>query len=235
MPDKNKIQNLKVIAFDADDTLFINETYFDETEKKFCGLMEDYLSHQGISKELFKIEIDNLKLYGYGIKGYILSMIETAMNISNNTIPVEVIEKIIKYGKELLEKPIVLLEGVEETLEALHGKYKLIVATKGDLLDQRRKLHNSGLGHYFHHIEVMSDKQEVDYRDLIKRLEIEPEEFFMIGNSLKSDVLPVLSIGGHAVHIPFHTTWAHEKIDHTIEHQNFRTFENIVEILPLLV
>ena len=235
MPDKNKIQNLKVIAFDADDTLFINETYFDETEKKFCGLMEDYLSHQGISKELFKIEIDNLKLYGYGIKGYILSMIETAMNISNNTIPVEVIEKIIKYGKELLEKPIVLLEGVEETLEALHGKYKLIVATKGDLLDQRRKLHNSGLGHYFHHIEVMSDKQEVDYRDLIKRLEIEPEEFFMIGNSLKSDVLPVLSIGGHAVHVPFHTTWAHEKIDHTIEHQNFRTFENIVEILPLLV
>lgn len=235
MSDKNKIQNLKVIAFDADDTLFINETYFDETEKKFCGLMEDYLSHQGISKELFKIEIDNLKLYGYGIKGYILSMIEAAMRISNNTIPVAVIDKIIQYGKELLEKPIVLLDGVEETLEALHGKYKLVVATKGDLLDQRRKLHNSGLGHYFHHIEVMSDKQEVDYRDLIKRLEIQPEEFFMIGNSLKSDVLPVLSIGGHAVHVPFHTTWAHEKIDHTIEHQNFRTFENILEILPLLV
>ena len=235
MSDKNKIQNLKVIAFDADDTLFINETYFDETEKKFCGLMEDYLSHQGISKELFKIEIDNLKLYGYGIKGYILSMIEAAMRISNNTIPVAAIDKIIQYGKELLEKPIVLLDGVEETLEALHGKYKLVVATKGDLLDQRRKLHNSGLGHYFHHIEVMSDKQEVDYRDLIKRLEIQPEEFFMIGNSLKSDVLPVLSIGGHAVHVPFHTTWAHEKIDHTIEHQNFRTFENILEILPLLV
>ena len=235
MSDKNKIQNLKVIAFDADDTLFINETYFDETEKKFCGLMEDYLSHQGISKELFKIEIDNLKLYGYGIKGYILSMIEAAMRISNNTIAVAVIDKIIQYGKELLEKPIVLLDGVEETLEALHGKYKLVVATKGDLLDQRRKLHNSGLGHYFHHIEVMSDKQEVDYRDLIKRLEIQPEEFFMIGNSLKSDVLPVLSIGGHAVHVPFHTTWAHEKIDHTIEHQNFRTFENILEILPLLV
>ena len=235
MLDKSKIPNLKVIAFDADDTLFINETYFDETEKKFCGLMEDYLSHQGISKELFKIEIDNLKLYGYGIKGYILSMIEAAMIISNSTIPVEVIEKIIQYGKELLEKPIVLLDGVEETLEALHGKYKLVVAIKGDLLDQRRKLHNSGLGHYFHHIEVMSDKQEVDYRDLIKRLEIQPEEFFMIGNSLKSDVLPVLTIGGHAVHVPFHTTWAHEKIDHTIEHKNFRTFDSIIEILPLLI
>ncbi|WP_348825016.1 HAD family hydrolase [Flavobacterium aestuarii] len=233
MLQENKIPNLKVIAFDADDTLFINETYFDETEKKFCGLMEDYLSHQGISKELFKIEIDNLKLYGYGIKGYILSMIEAAMKISNNTIPVAVIEKIIRYGKELLEKPIVLLDGVEETLEALHGKYKLVVATKGDLLDQRRKLHNSGLGDYFHHIEVMSDKQEIDYLDLIKRLEIKPEEFFMIGNSLKSDVLPVLAIGGYAVHIPFHTTWAHEKIDHKVVHNNFHAFDKITEVLSL--
>ena len=226
--------SLKVIAFDADDTLWINETYFDETEKKFCGLMEDYLSHQGISKELFKVEIDNLKLYGYGIKGYILSMIEAAMNISNNTIPIEIIEKIIRYGKELLEKPIVLLDGVEETLGTLHGKYKLVVATKGDLLDQRRKLHNSGLGHYFHHIEVMSDKQEIDYVDLIKRLDIEPSAFLMIGNSLKSDVLPVLAIGGHAVHIPFHTTWAHEKIDHKVEHANFSAFEKITEVLQKL-
>jgi putative hydrolase of the HAD superfamily len=182
---------LKVIAFDADDTLWINETYFDETEQKFCGLMEDYLSHQGISKELFKVEIDNLKLYGYGIKGYILSMIE-AMTITI-PIPIEIIEK-LSNTERTTRKPIVLLDGVEETLEALHGKYKLVVATKGDLLDQRRKLHNSGLGHYFHHIEVMSDKQEVDYSDLIKRLEIQPEEFFMIGNSLKSDVLPVLAI-----------------------------------------
>jgi putative hydrolase of the HAD superfamily len=144
------------------------------------------------------------------------------------------IAKIIQYGKELLEKPIVLLDGVEETLDALHGKYKLVVATKGDLLDQRRKLHNSGLGHYFHHIEVMSDKQEVDYTDLIKRLEIQPSEFFMIGNSLKSDVLPVLAIGGHAVHIPFHTTWAHEKIDHKVVHDNFSTLEKITDVLKRL-
>jgi putative hydrolase of the HAD superfamily len=224
----------KIIAFDADDTLWVNETYFDETETKFCELMQDYLSHQGISQELFKIEISNLKLYGYGIKGYILSMIEAAMTISNNTIPVEVIEKIIQYGKELLEKPIGLLDGVEETLEALKGKYKLVVATKGDLLDQRRKLHNSGLGHYFHHIEVMADKQEIDYSDLIKRLDIEASDFLMIGNSLKSDVLPVLNIGGHGIHIPFHTTWAHERIDHTIEHENFRAFKKITEVLQLL-
>ncbi|MGO4819943.1 MULTISPECIES: HAD family hydrolase [unclassified Flavobacterium] len=226
--------NFKVIAFDADDTLFVNETYFAETEEKFCSLMSDYLSKQSISQELFKVEIDNLKTYGYGIKGYILSMIEAAMNISNNTIPIEVIGKIIQYGKELTEKPIELLDGVEETLEALHGKYKLVVATKGDLLDQRRKLHNSGLGKYFHHIEVMSDKKEKDYLDLIKRLEIQPEEFFMIGNSLKSDILPVLEIGGHAVHIPFHTTWEHEKIDHKIAHQNFKNYDKINAVLDLL-
>lgn len=225
----------KIIAFDADDTLFVNEPYFQEIEHKFCALMSDYLSQQGLSQELFKTEIDNLDLYGYGIKGYTLSMIEAAMKISNNTISLAIVEKIIEFGKELLQKPIELLEGVEDTLAALNGKYKLIVATKGDLKDQRRKLHNSGLGSYFHHIEVMIDKKEKDYQDLIQRLEIEPEEFLMIGNSLKSDVLPVLAIGGYAVHIPFHTTWEHEKINHTVEHPNFRTLEKITEVLPLLL
>lgn len=226
--------NLKVITFDADDTLWVNEPYFEETEKKFLGLMADYLSHQSLSQELFRTEIDNLKYYGYGIKGYILSMIEAALKISNNTISIEVVEKIIQYGKDLLDKPIVLLEGVEETLKALHGRYRLVVATKGDLLDQHRKLHRSGLGHYFHHIEVMSDKQEEDYRKLIGRLDIQPDEFMMIGNSLKSDVLPVLAMGGHAIHIPFHTTWAHERIDHKVVHKNFRDFENITQILDII-
>jgi putative hydrolase of the HAD superfamily len=227
--------NLKVIAFDADDTLFVNEPYFQETEQKFCALMSDYLSQQGLSQELFRVEIQNLDLYGYGIKGYTLSMIEAAMNISNNTISIEIIEKIIQYGKELLQKPIELLDGVEETLKALNGKYKLIVATKGDLKDQQRKLHDSGLGHYFHHIEVMADKQEVNYEKLLKRLEINSNEFFMIGNSLKSDVLPVLAIGGHAVHIPFHTTWEHEKVSHKVEHPNFKTLEKITDVLPILL
>lgn len=227
--------NLKVIAFDADDTLFVNEPYFQETEEKFCALLSDYLSNQGLSQELFRVEIANLDLYGYGIKGYILSMIEAAMRISNNTISIEIIQKIIEYGKELLQKPIELLDGVEETLAQLHGKYKLIVATKGDLKDQQSKLHRSGLGHYFHHIEVMADKQELNYEKLLKRLEIEANEFFMIGNSLKSDVLPVLGIGGYAVHIPFHTTWEHEKISHKVEHPNFRTLENIIDVLPILL
>jgi len=227
--------NLKVIAFDADDTLFVNEPYFQETEQKFCALMSDYLSEQGLSQELFKTEVDNLHLYGYGIKGYTLSMIEAAMKISNNTLSVEAIEKIIVFGKELLQRPIELLDCVEETLKSLHGNYKLVVATKGDLKDQRRKLHDSGLGAYFHHIEVMSDKQEKDYSDLLNRLEIKPKEFFMIGNSLKSDVLPVLGIGGYAAHVPYHTTWEHEKINHKVEHPNFRTLEKISDVLEILL
>lgn len=227
--------NLKVIAFDADDTLFVNEPYFQETEAKFCSLMSDYLSQQGLSQELFRVEIQNLDLYGYGIKGYILSMIEAAIKISNKTISIEIVEKIIQYGKELLQKPIELLDGVEETLTQLHGKYKLIVATKGDLKDQQSKLHRSGLGQYFHHIEVMADKQEGNYEKLLNRLEINAEEFFMIGNSLKSDVLPVLAIGGHAVHIPFHTTWEHEKVSHKVEHPNFKTLEKITDVLPILL
>ncbi len=226
--------NLKVIAFDADDTLFVNEPYFQEVEQKFCVLLSSYLSHHTLSQELFKTEIENLSIYGYGIKGYILSMIEAALKISNNTVSTEAIAKIIEYGKELLEKPIELLDGVEETLEALKGKYKLVVATKGDLKDQQSKLHRSGLGHYFHHIEVMSDKQKTDYEQLVKRLDIHPSEFLMIGNSLKSDVLPVLEMGGHAIHIPFHTTWAHERIDHTVEHPNFRYFEKIVDVVNFL-
>ena len=227
--------NIKVIAFDADDSLWVNEPFFQETEHKFYGLMADYLPQHSIAKELFKIEIDNLDVYGYGIKAYILSMIEAAIKISENTISIEAIAKIIEYGKEMLEKPVDLIEGVDEALKALHGKYKLVVATKGDLKDQHRKLHDSGLGHYFHHIEVMSDKQKIDYEKMLKRLEVEPSEFLMIGNSLKSDVLPVLEIGGHACHIPFHTTWLHEQIDHTIEHPNFKEAENIAQLLPLLL
>lgn len=224
----------KTIAFDADDTLFVNEPYFQEVEQKFCQLLENYLSHHTLSQELFKVEIDNLKLYGYGIKGYILSMIEAAITVSNATIPIEVISKIIQYGKELLEKPIEILDGVEETLAALSGKYKLVVATKGDLKDQQSKLHRSGLGHYFHHIEVMSDKKEADYLKLIQRLDIQPNEFLMIGNSLKSDVLPVLNIGGQAIHVPFHTTWAHEVIDPKDISVAFETVQSFADITKFL-
>jgi putative hydrolase of the HAD superfamily len=225
---------IKVIAFDADDTLWINEPYFYETERHFCRLLEDYLPHHTVSRELLQVEIQNLSLYGYGIKSFMLSMIETALRVSDKTIKLEAIGKIIELGKDLLAKPIELIEGVEEVLFQLKNKYRLVIATKGDLLDQERKLKNSGIEHYFHHIEIMSDKREKDYQKLIKHLDIKPQEFLMVGNSLKSDVLPVLAIGGKGYHVPYHTTWAHEQIEHTIEHQDFKELKDIKEILQHL-
>jgi putative hydrolase of the HAD superfamily len=226
--------NLKVIAFDADDTLWANEPYFRETENRFFELFQDYLPQHTVARELLKTEIDNLPLYGYGIKAFILSMIETAMRISDKTISLDVIEKIIMEGKELLEKPVEIIDGVEEVLSSLKGNYRLVMATKGDLLDQERKLKKSKLEPYFHHIEIMSDKGEADYKKLIKHLDIKPEQFLMIGNSLKSDALPVLNIGGHAIHVPYHITWQHEVIESKIEHMNFRRADTIRDVLKLL-
>ena len=225
---------VKIIAFDADDTLWINEPYFQQTEKRFCQLLEDYLPQHTTVRELLQTEIRNLPLYGYGIKGFMLSMIETALAVSQKTIRVEVIEEIIRCGKDLLVRPIELLEGVQGVLDQLKHQYRLVVATKGDLLDQERKLKNSGIEHYFHHIEIMSDKKEQDYLKLIKHLDIQPREFLMIGNSLKSDILPVLNIGGYACHVPYHTTWAHEHIDHSVDHPNFKELHHIKEVLLYL-
>ncbi|WP_041343947.1 HAD family hydrolase [Runella slithyformis] len=227
--------SITVIAFDADDTLWANEPFFLETEQKFCGLLEDYLPHHSISQELYKTQIDNISLYGYGVKSFILSMVETALRISENTLGMAVIEKIIALGKEMLEKPIELLDDVEHVLQSLSVHYRLVVATKGDLLDQERKLRKSGLEHYFHHIEIMSEKKEADYQKLLKHLDILPNEFAMVGNSLKSDVLPVLALGGHGFHVPFHTTWAYETVEHHIEHENFRELKKIREVLVHLV
>lgn len=226
--------NIKVIAFDADDTLWVNETYFREAENEFAQLLSKYETKNKIDQELFMKEIENLKLYGYGVKGFVLSMVESALELSNYKINQKTIEKILNIGKEMLEKPIELLDGVEDVLKKLQGKYKLIVATKGDLLDQERKLEKSNLLNYFHHIEVMSDKKPRDYQKLVKHLDIHPSELLMIGNSLKSDILPLLEIGAAAIHVPFHTTWAHEEV--TEEEQansNYKTVLNIKEVLTL--
>jgi putative hydrolase of the HAD superfamily len=161
-------------------------------------------------------------------------MIETAIRISDQKISIPAIDEILSYGRELLNKPVHVLDGVEEVLAALQPKYKLVMASKGDLLDQHRKLSRSGLGHYFHHIEIMSEKREEDYLKLIRRLDIEPAEFLMIGNSMKSDVLPVLNIGGHGIHVPYHTTWAHEKVEDEVEHGQFRQAEKIIAVLTMV-
>ncbi len=226
--------NLKVIAFDADDTLWVNEPYFRQTEERFYDLLSEYSSQRTLERELLKTEIENLALYGYGIKGFMLSMIETALKVTNNTISVNVVEKILNLGKQMLDQPIELLDGVEDVLLALKDKYRLVVATKGDLLDQERKLRKSGISHYFHHIEIMSEKDDANYLKLIKHLDIQPAELLMVGNSLKSDILPVLNVGGYGVHVPYHITWAHEHIEHSIDDEKFKSVEGIRDILGFL-
>lgn len=228
------MNSINTIAFDADDTLWVNEPYFQEAETAFCQLLEDYLPHDAIAQELLATEIKNLHLYGYGVKGFMLSMVETAARISNGATSLPLIDKIIAIGHDILLKPVELLDGVAETLDELKGKYRLVVATKGDLLDQERKLRKSGLQDYFHHIEIMSDKKDADYRKLIRHLDCRPEHFLMIGNSVKSDILPVLEAGGYAAHIPYHITWAHERHEHKPESERFMEFKNIREVLDYL-
>jgi putative hydrolase of the HAD superfamily len=226
--------NIKTIGFDADDTLWVNETYFRDTEEKFAELLEGYETKNKIDQELFKMEMANLDSYGYGIKGFMLSMIESALDLSNNKVPQETIAQILELGKKMISHPVELLDGVEEVLAKLSGKYRLIVLTKGDLLDQERKLERSGLSQYFHHVEVLSDKKESNYKNLLDHLNIDVKEFLMIGNSLKSDVLPILNIGAQAVHVPFHTTWAHEMVPEDEMVNNHLKLNRLKDILKYL-
>ncbi|TAI48324.1 HAD family hydrolase [Flagellimonas allohymeniacidonis] len=225
---------IKVIGFDADDTLWVNETYFRETEEQFAELLENYETKNKIDQELFKVEMDNLNLYGYGIKGFVLSMIESALDLSNNTISQTTISQILDLGKKMIAHPVELLDGVEEVLEELKDKYRLIVLTKGDLLDQERKLEKSGLSEYFHHVEVLSDKKEHNYKNLLDHLDIHVKEFLMVGNSLRSDVLPILNIGAKAVHVPFHTTWAHEMVSQDEQVNDHLKLNSLRDILKYL-
>jgi len=229
-------KGIEVIGFDADDTLWINETYYLETENEFCRLLAQYRdSSREISAELYKIETGNMRLYGYGIKAFTLSLVETALKISSNKVPQATIEKIINLGKAQLDKPLVLLDNVKNVLDHLSRDYRLIVVTKGDLLDQERKLRKSNLEKYFHHIEIMSDKKESDYQKLLKHLDIEPAQFMMVGNSLRSDIIPVLGIGGYAVYVPFHTTWEHETADeNSITSSRFRKIKKISQVAEII-
>ncbi|MBT2161649.1 MULTISPECIES: HAD family hydrolase [Zobellia] len=225
---------ITVVGFDADDTLWVNETYFREAEEKFAKLLEGYETMNTIDQELFKMEINNLELYGYGVKGFMLSMVESALKLSNNRVSQATIEEILNLGKEMLRQPVELLDGVREVLRKLSGNYRLIVLTKGDLLDQERKLEKSGLSEFFHHVEVLSDKKEENYIHLLNHLQIDVNEFLMIGNSLKSDVLPLVEIGAQAVHVPFHTTWQHEQVKINDEDYNYLKINTLSDILAYL-
>lgn len=228
------IRGIRVIGFDADDTLWENQTYYTETEQRLRLLLAQYVDGDALSEELFATEDRNMSLYGYGVKAHILSMVETAIRVTKGTVPVGVLEEILLLGKEQLRKPVELLDGVEETLNALAGKYRLVVVTKGDLLDQEGKLHRSGIEHFFEHAEIMSDKTDRRYALLLKHLGVQPEEFMMIGNSVRSDILPPLRLGCYAVHVPFSTTWAHETVDEAVESPRLYTVNTLRDVISLL-
>ena len=202
----------KILAFDADDTLWVNEPIYVKTQDCCKVLLSHYISPEIMDEKLYATEMKNLRLFGYGVKGFMLSMIETAVELSEGKINGSEIQKIIDLGKEMLEHPIDLLPNVQETIEQLSGDYDLMVITKGDLFDQESKVARSGLADYFSKIEIVSEKDAPTYRSVFSRNKIEVKELLMIGNSLKSDILPICEIGGHAIHIPYHTTWAHEKV-----------------------
>lgn len=226
------------IAFDADDTLWDNEIYFRESERQFCKLINSHnpnLTEKEIMPILFDNEVDNLSIYGFGVKSFVLSAIEAAGKLLHNDVPYSIVSSIVQIGREQLMKPVTLLADVEDTLKQLKesGKYRLVVATKGDLLDQESKIKRSGLEQYFERTIIMSDKREEDYRKMIKSLNCKPEKLVMVGNSFKSDILPVVNLGGRGIYIPYHTTWAHEVVE-TIEHERIVEITRLKEILDLL-
>lgn len=224
-----------IIAFDADDTLWHHNFIFVDTRKKFSRLLANHHDPKWIESKLNDTEIRNLRRYGYGIKGFALSMIETAIELTEERITAPEIKEIIKLAWEMQATPISLLDGVKETIDLLSKSYKLIVITKGDLFDQEAKMAQSGLGSYFTSIDIVSEKNPYTYGSIIKKHELDPKRFLMVGNSLKSDVLPVLDVGGSAVYIPYETTWEHEAVSASaMGKREFSTLENI-GLLPALL
>ncbi len=229
------LKAIKAIAFDADDTLWDNETYFLEVEKDICALLAEYGDEQAISKSLFATEMANMEDYGYGAMAYTLSLVENAIKVSNGKIDANRIARIMELGRSLLHLKATPFEGVEDTLIQLKTskRYKLALFTKGELLTQEHKLQRSGLLPYFDNVVIVSDKQELQYTDLCKTLGVKPEELLMVGNSLKSDVLPALNIGAWAVHIPYEVMWQHEVID-DFEHRRMFQLNRFAELASLL-
>ena len=228
------IDGIKVIGFDADDTLWVNEPYYREVEDQFVQLVSSYGVNGNIAGALFETEIENLRLYGYGIKAFMLSLVECAIQLTDGGVSTRDISRIIGLGKSMLERPIELLDDVKQVLKNLAPRYRLIVATKGDLLDQERKMRRSGIAEYFHHIEIMSDKKQQQYVQLLKHLDINPEEFLMIGNSLRSDIIPPLELGSWGIHVPYHTTWAHEEVDQEPDSSRFFQVEHLHQVLSII-
>ena len=227
-------QTITTIGFDADDTLWQNEEFFRLTQEQFCGLLSDFADPDHLAERLLQAERRNLGRYGFGIKGFVLSMIETAIEVTDQKIPASVIADIIAAGQEMLEHPIHLLPHAEQAVADLAGRFKLVLITKGDLLDQERKLAQSGLGEMFDAVEIVSDKIPQTYIRAFMRHGDGPERAVMVGNSMKSDVVPAIDAGGWGVHVPAKYEWEIERAEAPVDHPRFRVLNNLSGLVGLV-
>ena len=226
---------IRIIGFDADDTLWHNESIFDRAQQRYRALLAKYHPAAEVDRVLFQTEMRNLPLYGYGVKGFVLSASETAIELTNGAISAQEIQEIFALGQEMLAHPVELLPGVAEIVPALARDYRLLLITKGDLHHQERKVAESGLGAHFHAVEILSEKDGATYERVLRRHGVAFDEFAMVGNSLKSDILPVLELGGAGVHVPYHLTWQHEHVEQAPHDQpRFRQVATLGELPPLL-
>jgi putative hydrolase of the HAD superfamily len=228
--------NIRTIAFDADDTLWRNEDIFIHAQDEFMRLLLPYHDEAYIRAHLAEVQIKNLTHFGYGIKGFTLSMIETAIELTEGRISGKEIHEIIELAKRMLASPVELLDNIQDVLSKLKGHYQLLVITKGDLLDQESKLARSGIADYFDVIEVVSDKTSDAYAQILQRHKISTDQFLMVGNSLKSDILPVLDLGAQALHIPYHSTWDHEQVNDEVllQYPQLTTLKGVSELINWL-
>jgi putative hydrolase of the HAD superfamily len=232
---RESAQALQLVAFDADDTLWLTEPGYSAAQEKLQQLLEPYVELDALAQAVYETEMRNMPLYGYGAKPFILSMIETAIELSAGEISARDVRRIIDIGRDMLNAPLSLLPGARETLERLAPAHNLILITKGDIFDQEGKLARSGLAGLFRAVEIVGEKDEATYARILARHGVEPGGFLMVGNSLRSDVLPVLAIGGRAVHIPYHITWLHETVDEArLPKDGYFTLENIGQLPELL-
>lgn len=222
--------SITTVGLDADDTLWHNETIFRLTHARFVDLLADHGDEATIETRLAETEQRNLRLYGYGIKGFTLSMIETAMELTNGEAPPHVVREILAAGREMLAHPVETLPGVDVVVAELSEKYRLVLITKGDLLDQERKLAASGLGDLFSAVEIVSEKDRATYERVFTRHGTGPAEAVMAGNSMKSDVLPAIAAGAFGVHIPYHVTWAHELADAPVDESRYTSLSSIADL-----
>ena len=227
--------SVRVVGFDGDDTLWHSETRFHFTQGEFRDLLKRHVPDADVDRRLAEMEMKNLGIYGYGVKSFTLSMLETAIELTEGRIPTSDLEVILGWGKGMLMEPTELLDGVEETLRLLGGRYDLLLITKGDLFDQEGKLARSGLGDLFLGVEILSEKNTDSYRGVFTRRAIKPEHFAMVGNSLRSDVVPVVSLGAQAVHIPYEVTWHHEHVpEEELPNEGWQRVSTIRELPAIL-